>query len=97
MRQRLGFHPWGGKSPWRRAWQPTPVFLPGESHGQWSLAGYSPQGRKELDMTEATEHAHNSSNEKQVEETVPARSQTWFFSATRTPKPVPSARPVPPG
>ena len=34
--------PWAGKIPWRRAWQPTPVFLPGESHGQRSLAGYSP-------------------------------------------------------
>ena len=33
--------------PWRRAWQPTPVFLPGESHGQRSLAGYSLQGRKD--------------------------------------------------
>jgi len=31
-----------GKIPWRRAWQPTPVFLPGESHGKRSLAGYSP-------------------------------------------------------
>ena len=40
--QRLGFDPWVGKISWRRAWQPTPVFLPGESHGQWSLAGYSP-------------------------------------------------------
>ena len=38
--------------PWRRAWQPTPVFLPGESHGQRSLTGYSPWGQKELDMTE---------------------------------------------
>jgi len=35
------FDPWVGKIPWRRAWQPTPVFLPGESHGQRSLAGYS--------------------------------------------------------
>ena len=35
-------NPWVGKIPWRRAWQPTPVFLPGESHGQRSLAGYSP-------------------------------------------------------
>ena len=41
-----------GKIPWRRKRQPTPVFLPGESHGQRSLAGYSPQGHKELDMTE---------------------------------------------
>ena len=41
-----------GKIPWRRAWQPTPVFLPGESRGQRSLAGYSPWGQKELDTTE---------------------------------------------
>ena len=38
-------------SPWRRAWQPTPVFLPGESHRQRSLVGYSPWGCKESDMT----------------------------------------------
>ena len=50
--KRRGFHPWVGKIPWRRAWQPTPVFLPGESHGQRSLAGYSPQGRRESDTTE---------------------------------------------
>ena len=36
-------------------WQPTPVFLPGESHGQRSLVGYSPRGHKKLDMAE---HAH---------------------------------------
>ena len=42
------------KIPWRRAWQPTPVFLPRESHGQRSLVGYSLKGCKELDMTEAT-------------------------------------------
>ena len=41
-----------GKIPWRRKWQPTPVFLPGISHGQRSLAGYSPWGCKESDMTE---------------------------------------------
>ena len=35
-------HPWVGKTPWRRAWQPTPVLLPGESHEERSLAGYSP-------------------------------------------------------
>ena len=37
---------------WRKKWQPTPVFLPGKSHGQKSLVGYSPWGRKKLDMTE---------------------------------------------
>ena len=48
------FDPWIGKIPWRKAWQSTPIFLPEESHGQWSLAGYSPWGHKELDTTEAT-------------------------------------------
>ena len=47
-----GFNPWVRKSPWRKAWQPPPVFLPGEFHGQRSLAGYNPQARKESDMTE---------------------------------------------
>ena len=51
---RQGFNPWVNKVPWRSAWQPTPVFLPGESHGQRTLVGYSPQGFKESDMTEAT-------------------------------------------
>ena len=45
-RKRHGFNPWVGKIPWRRARQPTPVFLPGESHGQKSLAGYSPWGHR---------------------------------------------------
>ena len=43
---------WVHKIPWRRKWQPTPVFLPGKSHGQRSLAGYSPWGPKESDRTE---------------------------------------------
>ena len=43
-------------TPWRRAWQPTPVFLPGESHVQRSLGGYSPRDLKKLDVTEATWH-----------------------------------------
>ena len=40
--KRHGFHPWVRKIPWRSAWQPTPVFLPGKTHRQRSLAGYSP-------------------------------------------------------
>ena len=43
---------WVGKNPWMRAWQPTQVFLPGQSHGQMSVAGYSPRGCKESDMAE---------------------------------------------
>ena len=48
------------RSPWRRAWQPASVFLPGESHGQRGLAGYSPWSNKDLDMTEglSTQHTH---------------------------------------
>ena len=53
--RRRGFNPWVGKIPWRRKWQPTAVFLPGESHGQRSLVGYSPWGCNELDPTV---HAH---------------------------------------
>ena len=47
--RRPGFNAWVGKMPWRREWQPTPVFLPGKSHRQRSLMGYSPWGHKELD------------------------------------------------
>ena len=46
------FNPWIGKIPWSRKWQPTPVFLPGKFHGQRSLVGYSPWGRKESDTTD---------------------------------------------
>ena len=56
--RRRGFDPWVGKIPWRRAWQPTPVFLPGELHGQRSLAGYSPWDHEELDMTERKRDGH---------------------------------------
>ena len=52
--KKRGFNPWIRKIPWRRKWQPTPVFLPGKVLGQRSLAGYSPQGRKESDTTEVT-------------------------------------------
>ena len=57
--RRPGFDPWAGKIPWRRKWQPTPVFLPGESHGQRTLIGYSPWGRKESDMTEQLQFHFN--------------------------------------
>ena len=52
--RRRRLDPGVGKIPWRRAWHPTPVFQPGESRGQRSLAGYSPWGRKEPNTTEAT-------------------------------------------
>ena len=55
----VGLIPWVGKIPWRRAWQLTPVFLPGEPHGQKILPGCSPWGHKESDMTE---HAYSRLN-----------------------------------
>ena len=57
------FDPWVGKILWRRIWQPTPVFLAGKSHGWRSLAGYSPWGCKESDMTE---QLHNKSLAKNI-------------------------------
>ena len=59
--QRYQFNPWVKKIPWSRRWQPTPVYLPGKFHRQRSLAGHSPWGHKESDMTgwaHARAHTH---------------------------------------
>ena len=52
--KKLGFDPWVGKVPWRRKWQPAPVFLHGKFHGQRSPVGSSPWGNKESNTTEHT-------------------------------------------
>ena len=67
----LRFDPWVGKIPWRRKWQHITLFLPGEFHGQKSLAGYSPWGHTESDTTE---HAHNEGRMDQV----------WILGSTET-------------
>ena len=57
--KRCRFNPWVQKIPWRRAWQPTAVFLPGETHRQRSLEGYSPWGHRETGLsTRACMHTH---------------------------------------
>ena len=66
--RRLGFDPWVRKIPWRRKWQPTPVFLPGKSRRQRSLVGYRPKGHKEPDTTEAT---------KQQQDECPRGVEKW--------------------
>ena len=66
--QRPVFDPWVGKIPWRRKWQPTSVFLPGKSHGPWSLVGYCSWGRKESDTTERLHFHFN-----------PIQSSTFYF------------------
>ena len=63
------FYPWVGKIPWRMKWQPTPVFLPRESHGRRSLVGYSPWGRKESDMTKRL-HFHLKERAKKYKQAV---------------------------
>ena len=57
--RRLGFDLWIRKIPWRREWLPAPVFLPREFHGQRSLVGSSPWGRRELNTTEQLTHSLN--------------------------------------
>ena len=56
----------GQEVPWRKEWQPTPVSLSGEFHGQRSLAGYNPWGRKELDTTEQLQGGPISPSEKKI-------------------------------
>ena len=70
--RRCGFDPWVRKITWRRKWQPDPVFLPGKSHGQRSLVGYSPWGRKEVDMTEHPPHTHTHTHAHNLKESPPA-------------------------
>ena len=68
--RRPGFDPWVRKIPWRRKWQPTPVLLPGKSHGQRSLVDYGPWDRKESDTTERLHfHFH-----------FPWRKLSWIWS-----------------
>ena len=73
--ERHKFDPLVGKIPCRRAWQSTPVFLPGESQWIENLAGYSPWDRKELDITEVTEHTHTQNNHLLRWRTAPRRAQ----------------------
>ena len=86
--KRLGVDPWVGKIKWRRKRQPTPVFLPGESHGQRSLVGYSPWGHKKLDTTEATKHTHTHTS--LLSEADPpgwGSGFSWFHSSSQVPDP----------
>ena len=79
---RPGFDSWVGKIPWRRKWQSTPALLPGKSHGQRILIGYSPWGLKESDTTERLHfHFHFiyivTSLVAQMVKHLPAKWETW--------------------
>ena len=73
--ERRSFNPWVGRIPWRRKWQPTPVLLPGEFHGQRSLAGCSPWVA-ELDTTEAAEPKLQQTN-RHIWEQRATGKETW--------------------
>ena len=75
--QETGFHPRVEKIPWRRKWQPTPEFFPGESHGQRSLEGYSSWGHKESDTTEGLTHMQGEGWDTEVQ----LESHVWSIAA----------------
>ena len=85
--RRRRFDPWVGEIPWRRVWRPAPVFLPGESHGQRSLEGYSPWGHKESDTSERTCTGTEQENRFQREACPASMAQTWGVSAALGPQP----------
>ena len=72
--RRRRFNSWVGKIPWRREWQLTPVFLPGKSHGQRILVGYSPWGHRGSDMTE---QLNNNNNKTESSEAPNASGLSW--------------------
>ena len=76
--RRPGFDSWVRKIPWRRKWKPIPIPLPGKSHGQRSLVGYSPRGHKESDTTERVHFL--SFLVAQLVKYLPAMKETWVGS-----------------
>ena len=72
--KRCRFNPWVGKIPWRRKWQPSLVFLPGKSHGQKNLAGYSSWGPKGVRHNLATKHNNLNCSTCHIDGTVPSYS-----------------------
>ena len=78
--RRCGFNPWVRKIVWRREWQPILVFLPGKSHRQRSLAGYSPWDSKESDMIERLNNNNKSPFLSPLPHTVPRCSHTELLT-----------------
>ena len=74
----MGSVPGSGKSPWRRKWQPTPVFLPGEYHAQRSLAGYSPWGHKRVEYDLNNNNGNNNKLCISISHVTSNSLQVWF-------------------
>ena len=85
LQWRPGFNPWVGKIPWRRKWLPTAISLPGKSHGQRSLTGYSPWGCKELETTERLTTQHVTCEIMRVESSINTglKIQTYILKKKR--------------
>ena len=79
--RRWAFDPWSRRIPWRRPWQPTPVFLSGKFHGPRSLAGYSPWGWKRVRHDLATNTSHNQGLGESTDAEPQADYQTWASAA----------------
>ena len=80
-RKRCGFDPWFGKIPWRRSWQPTPVFLPGESHGQRSLMDYIQSVGLQSVRHHQSDLVHSTELVTQSEVSQKERKQIWAIKA----------------
>ena len=77
--KRCRFNPWVRKIPWRKAYQPTPVFLPGESHAQRSLAGYSPQGHSSWTRLKQMHFHYICTDKSKRCITLTCTNATWSF------------------
>ena len=77
--RRCRFYPWSRKIPWKRKWQPTPVFLPGKSHGQRSLKGYSPWTHKRVEHILVTKEQHLQQIVMKISETPAGFLNTYFM------------------
>ena len=84
----------GWKIPCKRAWQPTPVFLPGESNGQRSLAGYSPWDHKELNITEVTAYTHTHTHTNTQKHICKEVSTSYFYYVILGIMPVAERKPI---
>ena len=80
--RRRGFDPWVRKSLWRRKWQPTPVFLPGKSHGQRSLAGYSSWDHKRVRHDLATKKPNNKQRSQRERQADRSAGLPWVSLAS---------------
>ena len=87
--KRRRFDPGVGKIPWRRKWQPTPVFLSGKSHGQRSMGGCSPWGYKRVGHDLATKQTHMTIKQLPLNSLVYMSSFEWPADTSKDPNPIP--------